>query len=108
MNDLTTTQTEGESSRERFEAWFKTPHGLPLASTTARVTWEAWQAAERQALERAVQKCRAIENEYWDQFKRHPADSPLRGNEYVGGQSDGAGECANAIHAMQVCAKEEK
>jgi hypothetical protein len=37
--------TNGNSTeRERFEDWFKKPHGLPLTSTTARVMWEAWQA----------------------------------------------------------------
>jgi hypothetical protein len=37
--------TNGNSAeRERFEDWFKKPHGLPLTSTTARVMWEAWQA----------------------------------------------------------------
>jgi hypothetical protein len=58
------------------------------------------RAVERAALERASQRCDEIEKEYWSMFKHADADSPFRGNQYVSGQSDGAGECANAIRAL--------
>jgi hypothetical protein len=60
----------------------------------------ARKEAERAALERAAQRCDEIEKEYWSMFKHADADSPLRGNQHVGGQSDGAGECATAIRAL--------
>lgn len=40
------------SSRERFEAWWYWGDAFESGQTDA--AWAAWQAAERQALERAI------------------------------------------------------
>lgn len=41
------------TSRERFEVWIADKHATPLFKSYA---WAGWQAAERDALERAAQE----------------------------------------------------
>jgi hypothetical protein len=64
MNDLTTTQTELASSRERFEQSGitkllsrSTEPGFAdeYADSHTQFAWRAWQVAERQALGRAIE-----------------------------------------------------
>lgn len=95
-------------SRERFEAWCESEsiNASRLASgiytyPSARVAWRGWQAAERQALERAAQLCEHFEREKWMRMA-------------TGGGLDvkTAGDCALAIRApipaSTVASKEEK
>ena len=66
--------------------------------------WSIWQAATAAALERAAQACEAIENDKWALYKgRKPytGKEPGRASDYVQGQSDGAGDCAEAIRALK-------
>lgn len=84
------------TSRERFEAWaiannhaFKTDDGelfFVEGVAAGAATWEAWQEAERQALERAAQ---LIES------KRREFGADVYEGEYV------ADACAQMILAMK-------
>lgn len=78
-------------SRERFEAWAKDApvYGRDMSPGA----WDAWQAAERAALERAAQVCDETETFY--------EDSPYH--------AGGAMECAIRIRALiEQSAKEPK
>jgi len=63
-------------------------------------TLEQLLAVRNEALEEAAKKCDDIENDYW---RLYQGQKPYLGNEagradsYVAGQSDGAGECGEAI-----------
>jgi hypothetical protein len=89
------------NSREAFEAWAK---GAKLyGRDMAPGAWDAWQAAERQALERAAQKCDEISADRWNLFKgRAPYSGSEEGraSDYAQGESDGAEACAAVIRAL--------
>ena len=57
---------------------------------------------EREAYKRAAAECQKIADRHWAAYKgRGPAAEPnMRGNPYIEGESDGAGECAVAIEAL--------
>ena len=61
---------------------------------------EQLKQVRNEALEEAAKKCDAIEKDYW---RLYQGQKPYLGNEagradsYVAGQSDGAGECGEAI-----------
>ncbi|WP_250512654.1 hypothetical protein [Caballeronia sp. INDeC2] len=86
------------TSRERFEAWIDSqPRTMLLAS------FAVWQAAERQALERAAQICDEVSTDRWNLYKgRAPytGSEEGRASDYVQGESDGAETCAHAIRAL--------
>ena len=56
------------------------------------------------ALERAAVACEVIENERWALYKGRPpytGTEPGRADNYVQGESGGAGSCASAIRALK-------
>ena len=66
--------------------------------------WKAWQAATNAAIDRAEKVCEAIENERWALYKGRPPYTGTeqgRADNYVQGESDGAGLCVNAIRALR-------
>jgi hypothetical protein len=66
--------------------------------------WLAWQAATAAALERAAVACEVIENDRWALYKGRPpytGAEPGRADNYVQGESGGAGLCAEAIRALK-------
>jgi len=82
----------------------------PMDGYTPGEGWEplydqaAMDAAIAAALERAEKACEAIENDKWALYKgRKPytGKEPGRASDYVQGQSDGAGDCAEAIRALK-------
>ena len=56
------------------------------------------------ALERAAIACESIETDKWSLYKGRPpytGTEPGRADNYVQGESDGAGQCASAIRALK-------
>ncbi|GAB7525374.1 hypothetical protein [Paraburkholderia sp. 2C] len=105
-----------KTQRERFEAW----HARQYISTDPlewdgdgyvdfdhNRAWKAWQAAEAAALERAAQECEEREIAYMNAYKNSPIDDMNRGNPYMEGMADGAGNCADAIRALAAPAERE-
>ena len=65
---------------------------------------ETMKAATDAALERAAVACEVIENDRWALYKGRPpytGAEPGRADNYVQGESGGAGSCASAIRALK-------
>lgn len=100
-------------SRQAFEAWVRTVdkslslHKVPDGGykyPRTKSAWSAYKAATNAALARAEKACEAIENERWALYKGRPPYTGTeqgRADNYVQGESDGAGLCADAIRAMK-------
>lgn len=91
------------TDREEFEAWLRTPCPDDYKCDPK---WAAyiWQAATAAALERAAVACEVIENDRWALYKGRPpytGAEPGRADNYVQGESGGAGSCASAIRALK-------
>lgn len=55
-------------------------------------------------LEEAANLCEEMEGDMFDQYKgrgKHAPNNPYRADPYMNGQSDGAGQCADAIRALR-------
>jgi len=66
--------------------------------------WTVWKTSTAAALERAEKACEAIENERWALYKGRPpytGTEPGRADNYVQGESGGAGLCVEAIRALK-------
>lgn len=75
------------TSRERFEAWheqWRAKYGPGSGHSDDML--DAWEEAERQALERAARECESVSARLNDDFSPQHAG--------------GADKCADAIHAM--------
>jgi hypothetical protein len=88
-------------TRETFEEWH-----APYDLTATERMWarKAWQAATNAALDRAEKVCEAIENERWALYKGRPPYTGTeqgRADNYVQGESGGAGLCVTAIRALK-------
>lgn len=73
-------------------------------SILTNTRWAAWQAATDAALEIAIQACEVIETDRWALYKGRPpytGAEPGRADNYVQGESGGAGSCASAIRALK-------
>lgn len=102
-------------SRKAFEEWDRKVFDLPdryysplyqgdFPSIDVKARWQAWQAATAAALERAEKACEAIEIERWALYKGRPPYTGTeqgRADNYVQGESGGAGSCASAIRALK-------
>ncbi|MBP8183986.1 MAG: hypothetical protein KAX88_07785 [Rhodoferax sp.] len=89
------------TTREAFEEWV-----VPYQFTPTERHWAsvAWQAATDAALERAAVACEVIETDKWALYKGRPpytGTEPGRADNYVQGESGGAGACASAIRALK-------
>lgn len=87
------------NQREAFEKWFQGEQGVPYECMFS-FAWQAWQAATAIEREACANVCDEIEQDRYALFKGRP---PYTGREegradnYVNGESDGAGRCADAI-----------
>jgi len=105
-------------TREAFEAFISAPpFEMPIERFDDRsawpgsytelevdLAWQAWKAATASERERAAVACEAIENERWALYKGRPPytrTEPGRADNYVQGESGGAGSCASAIRALK-------
>jgi len=96
-------------NREAFEAVFTSAKAYTNETTGDYLqpylqAWQAWQAATDAALERAAVACEVIENDRWALYKGRPpytGAEPGRADNYVQGESGGAGSCASAIRALK-------
>jgi hypothetical protein len=87
------------TDREQFDLWCGYNGQTPTASKL-----HVWQAATAAALERAAVACEVIENDRWALYKGRPpytGAEPGRADNYVQGESGGAGLCAEAIRALK-------
>jgi hypothetical protein len=99
-------------NREAFEAEAR-KHGFILdrldksgvyVQLITEQAWSIWQAATAAALERAAVACEVIENDRWALYKGRPpytGAEPGRADNYVQGESGGAGLCVEAIRALK-------
>ena len=95
-------------SRQAFEDWANANRlpfsGAPKGTQFSYDAKLVWQAATNAAIDRAEKVCEAIENERWALYKGRPPYTGTeqgRADNYVQGESDGAGLCANAIRALK-------
>ncbi len=92
------------TDREKFEEWWQAYADTGYVKRVEPIAWSAWQAATAAALERAAVACEVIENERWALYKGRPpytGTEPGRADNYVQGESGGAGSCASAIRALK-------
>ena len=84
--------------------WFRLDSDGDYEFDEVQYAWRTWQAATAAALEIAIQVCEAIENDKWALYKGRPpytGAEPGRADNYVQGESGGAGSCAAAIRALK-------